>query len=535
MAIGRKSGLSTNSEDESGRDSRLMLLLLAFALVLVAVYASWMTGMGGLVRAWIVGLFESPLPLAGAAAAILVLGGAVVMLRRRRRQAKAKAKPAKPVEAPVNRVSRDEFVRTLGTQVEAHEKSGRQLAVHLIDIDRFRKVNEILGEAEGDAFLRLVTERLLVLVNQPDRLARVGDDEFAVIQPEVGGVRHAEIYARRIQETLKDACAQVPRHARPGASIGIAVYPDHGDDTGEAYHCAALALHAAKTAGGGDFAIYQRELEMEITARLEMEKAVSDGLHQGWYELHYQPQYDLVTRRLTGFEALVRMSHPDLGSLAPASFLPVAEESGLIQPLGEWIARDALTTAADWPEHIALSVNVAAEQLLHGDFAGSIVNMLSQTGVDGARLRLEISESLLLAQSSAVEEQLQRLRSRGIAIVLDDFGLDRSRLQSLARTACDAVKIDRTLVERLGEEPEAENVVRSLIATARAFDLEVVAEGIERPEQARFLLSHDCRNVQGFLFGRPVPASDLGAIIAKDMRKGSEEEARAPAKPRTAA
>jgi EAL domain-containing protein (putative c-di-GMP-specific phosphodiesterase class I) len=368
----------------------------------------------------------------------------------------------------------------------------------------------------------LLTERFLLLVNHPERLARIGDDEFVIVQPEVGGSRHAEIFARRIQESIKDVCAQVPRHARPGASIGIAVAPDHGNDAAKLVHSASLALHAAKEAGGDTFRVYSREMEMVVEARLQMEKAISDGLQQGWFDLHFQPQYDLSTRRLTGFEALVRMSHPELGELLPATFVPVADESGLIQPLGDWIIREAFATAAEWPQHLTLSINVSLAQFRHGDIANTVINALAKSGFAGSRLRVEITEAALLAQSDAINEQLRRLRTRGAKIVLDDFGVDNSRLKLLSRSALDAVKLDRTLVERVAEEPETAALVRSLIGTAQCFDLDILAEGIERAEQAHFLMSNDIQKVQGFLFGRPARKRDLAAIIAKDLRNAME-------------
>jgi diguanylate cyclase (GGDEF)-like protein len=523
-------------QDESRRDFRLKLILLAVALVLVAGYAASVTRMGDLIAEQIDGILAGGIPttaVAGIAAAVAVIALAIFLGRRLR--GRARGKPAEAVDAIAGISGRREFLKTLAGHVEGHAKSGRQFAIHVIDIDRFRSVNDFLGEAEGDSFLRMVAERLLVLVNHADRLARIGDDEFVVVQPEAGGARHAEIYARRIQETVKDACAQIPRHARPGASIGIAVYPEHGADAAKLMHSASLALHAAKKAGGEGFLVYSREMDMAVEARLEMEKAISDGLHQGWFELHFQPQYDLLSRRLTGFEALVRMNHPQLGALLPDAFLPVAEESGLIQPLGDWIIREALSTASEWPAHLVLSLNISLAQFRNGDIAGSIINMQSKSGVDAARLRVEISEAVLSEKTKTIAEQLRRLKSRGVTIVLDDFGIKTSRLKALSRLACDAVKLDRSLIQQVGEEPEAENLVRSLIGAARSFDLDVQAEGIERAEQAHFLMSNDCQNVQGFLFGRPAQARDIAAIIAKDMRKAAEGERQAPDSSRSAA
>ena len=511
--------------DGSGRDSRLKLLLLSLAFLLVAGYAVSLTDMERLVSSQLTalaGAASSSVWPAGLAVAGLVLAAAFLVARRRRfarpRRWPAEAKDALALE------DRSAFLRTLAGYLDSNAKAGRQLAVHLIDIDRFHVLNEVRGEAEGNIFLRMVAERLLVLVNRPDRLARIGDDEFAIIQPEAGGARHAEIYAKRIQETLKDASAQIPRHARPGASIGAAVSPEHGADAGKLVHNASLALRAAKRAGGDTIRLFGREMEIALDARRQMEKAISDGLHHGWFELYYQPQYDLGSRRLTGFEALVRMNHPELGIQLPEVFLPVAEESGLMQPLGEWIIRDALATAAKWPAHLTLSLNLSLVQFRQGDIAAAILNAQATSEFEVSRLKVEIPEAVLLEDGKPVQEQLRRLKSRGVGIVLDDFGLNHSILRALSRTRCDAAKIDRTLVDAVVEDPETEKLVRSLIATARAFGLAISAEGVERPEQVHFLMSNACGNVQGFLLGRPAPAAEIGATIARDVRKAVGRE-----------
>lgn len=515
------------AEEESGRDFRLKLALLATALVLVAGYATAITDVSGMVRRQFAALSMSDLPvypMIGIVVAAL-LAGVAVLLSRRHKSANGRNGSAGEAGNALDQLAgRNGFLGSVNEQVEVHAKSGRQFAVHLFDIDRFRLVNEVLGEVEGDAFLRMVAERLLVLVGNAGRLARLGDDEFAVIQPEAGGARHAEIFAGRIQDTLKDLCAQLPRRVRPGASIGIAVFPDHGADAARLLHNAALALNRAKGAGGGGCRVYTRDMEMALDADLQMEKAISDGLQQGRFELHFQPQYDLTTRRLVGFEALVRMNHPERGQLLPASFLPTAEASALIQPLGDWAIRDALSFASTWPSHLTLSINISPAQFRLGDVAATVASALAKADYPGERLQLEISEATMLSAPEAIDNQFRELKKRGVAIVIDDFGLGSSRLQALARMRCDAVKLDRTLTKSLGQDAEAEQFIRSLTGTARSFGLEVRAGGIESVEQVQFLMSNGCEKVQGYLFGRPAPAPDIAAIIAKDMRKSPEAE-----------
>jgi diguanylate cyclase (GGDEF)-like protein len=508
----------------SGRESRMRTILLAATLVLVAFYAAVLTDFGARIGGAFDGLGALAIPLAAIGA--FALATLVALRLARRKTAPAQVAPVLDMRDALAAIqSREQLMKALAGLLDGHATAGRQLALHLIDVDGFHKINALLGEAEGDAFLRSVAERLRALVGQPERLARVGDDEFAIIQPETGGARHAEIYVKRIQDTLKDACAQVPRHVRPAASIGVAVAPEHGDTAGKLFHNASLALGAAKSAGGGSFRVFSRDMEMAVEARLRMEKAIGEGLNRSWFELHYQPQYDLRTARLSGFEALVRMNHPERGQLLPGEFLPTAEETGLIQPLGEWIVREAATAAAQWPEHLTLSLNISCGQFRHGDVATAIAGAKSQAGLPASRLCVEISEKTLLAKAEPIAEQLQRLKARGVTIVLDDFGVDSSNLQALARSPCDAVKLDLSLVRRIGEDPTTENIVRGLIGAARSFDLAVLAEGVESADQAHFLMANGCHNVQGFLFGRPVPATEVAAIVARDMRKAFAGEA----------
>jgi diguanylate cyclase (GGDEF)-like protein len=465
---------------------------------------------------------DAALLLMGGIGSVVAFGGLAYLFLRGRPRTKQMKQAAEIVQKAAV-AGRAELLEVLERELEANARYGRQLALHLIDIDRFRVVNQLRGEGEGDDFLRHVAERLGPLATRPERLARIGDDEFVIIQTEAGGPRHAEILARRILETLRDACAQVPRHARPGASIGIALAPDHGSDATKLLHNAALALTAAKDAGGDTFRMHSREMQLALEARLQMEKAISDGLQQRWFEVHFQPQYDLSTRRLTGFEALARLNHPELGEISPALFMPVADNSGLVQPLGEWIVRDALATAAEWPEHLTLSLNVSLAQLRDGEIANAILAALDKSNIAGERLSIELPEAALLAHAGAVYDQLARLRTRSIALVLDDFGIGASDLKLILDQGITAVKLDRTLVARIGEGHESERLLHGLIGTARSFKLDILSEGVERPEQVHFLVSHHCLKVQGFLFGRPARKRDLAAVIAKDLRNSTQE------------
>jgi diguanylate cyclase (GGDEF)-like protein len=515
----RRNSRQLGSEEAPERESRLRTILLAVTIVLVVGYGLALTHVSADAGV-LLDLASSPLAtIAAAILTLAALAGLLMMALRRDRAREPDGADAEP--APAALQGRAELLETLGHMLAQHSAAGRQLSLHLIDFDRFSELNAVLGEAEGDAFLGAVTERLLVLVDQTECLGRIGDDEFAVIQPETGGARHAEIYAKRIEDTLKDACAQVPRHSRPAPSIGVAVAPEHGETASRLLHNASLALRSAKRKGGGGFRVFTRELEMGVEARLQMERAISDGLLQGWFELRFQPQYDLQSRRLSGFEAIVRMKHPQRGELLQGEFLPAAEDSGLIQPLGEWLVREAMIAAAEWPSHLTLTVGVSPALFRHGDAAATILGAAAQAGFDPSRLVIGIPETAIFGLSESLADQLQRLKGREAAILIDHFGADGSNLRSLSLLRCDAVRLDDALMREIGENAAGEDLLRGLIGTARSFGLAVMAEGVEGVAQAHFLMANGCHLVQGFLFGRPGSAAEVAAIIAKDFRKAT--------------
>jgi diguanylate cyclase (GGDEF)-like protein len=524
--------VQTLEEDSGGEPWTLALrpavcvILLALAVLTIG-FGVWPSGPAS----DLLDFRMTSLGFSGLALATGLIGLVVVLSRPRQRTAKAGLLPYH--EASPAPGGRERFLTNLAQRITSHSEAGPRLALHLIDIDRFRRLNALLGEAAGDAFLQDVTEKLRLIVENAEDLARIGDDEFALIQVGADGARHTEIFARRIRNALDDACAEVPTHARPGASIGAALFPEHAGDPVQLLQCASAGLELAKRNGGGQFRLYSTETAAAADERLDMEQAIREGLKQEWFDLLFQPQYDLHTRRLVGFEAMARLNHPERGELLPDDFIPVAEEIGLIQPLGAWIIAEALAAAADWPVHLTLSINVSAAQFHEGDVAETIVQALAKSCFEGTRLHVEISEGLLWQASESVRQQLRRLRRRGVRLVLDDFGIESSQLQALVRSTCDAVKLDRSFVGRVGTEPEANAVVRGLIKRAEAFDLPVLAEGVERAEQAHFLMSHSCHKVQGFLFGEPTHSRDLAALVAKDLRNGLAQRELEAASPDT--
>ncbi|MDH3195119.1 MAG: GGDEF domain-containing phosphodiesterase, partial [Hyphomicrobiales bacterium] len=353
---------------------------------------------------------------------------------------------------------------------------------------------------------------------------------FAVVQPEVSGAKHAEIYAERICSALTGTYDINGYEVVSTASVGVAVAPQHGTSAAQLLRSADVALHQVKLSGSNAIGIYTSDLDDLLKRRLTLQADLRKAFENEWFSLHYQPQYNLKTRRLTGFEALLRMEHPDRGFISPAEFIPVAEEIGLIVPLGEWILYEACRTAVKWPNDITLSVNLSPAQFRRGDMPQIVENVLRQTQLASRRLGIEITEGLLMESSQSVLHQLQEIRELGVALALDDFGTGYSSLSYLWQFAFDTIKIDRSFVNALGSGTNVESLLQSIISIGQSLDLRVVAEGVENAEQAHFLMANSCRHVQGFLFGRPVPEDSVMAIIEKDTRN-AENMLAEPARP----
>jgi len=426
--------------------------------------------------------------------------------------------------------NRTRFLENLTAALEDHASEGRQLALHFVDLDRFKEINDAFGHAEGDAYLRDIAERLNEIVDRPEYLGRLGGDEFAVVQPEVSGAKHAEIYAERICSALTGTYDINGYEVVSTASVGVAVAPQHGTSAAQLLRSADVALHQVKLSGSNAIGIYTSDLDDLLKRRLTLQADLRKAFENEWFSLHYQPQYNLKTRRLTGFEALLRMEHPDRGFISPAEFIPVAEEIGLIVPLGEWILYEACRTAVKWPNDITLSVNLSPAQFRRGDMPQIVENVLRQTQLASRRLGIEITEGLLMESSQSVLHQLQEIRELGVALALDDFGTGYSSLSYLWQFAFDTIKIDRSFVNALGSGTNVESLLQSIISIGQSLDLRVVAEGVENAEQAHFLMANSCRHVQGFLFGRPVPEDSVMAIIEKDTRN-AENMLAEPARP----
>jgi diguanylate cyclase (GGDEF)-like protein len=414
-------------------------------------------------------------------------------------------------------------------QAVAGAKRGEMVAMHVFDLDRFKCVNDTLGHLAGDKLLKCVGERLRALVRDTDSVARIGGDEFAIVQSALKGPADASIMAERVIETISAPYDIDGHQAVVGASIGIAVGPVDGDSSEQLMRNADLALYRAKSDGRGTYRFFEAAMDAQMKARRAMEADLQKGLAAGEFELHYQPLVDLRSNEITGCEALLRWFHPQKGLVSPGEFVPLAEENGFIVALGEWVIRQACLTAAGWPEPLKVSVNLSPAQFRNSHMASVIVSALGAAGLAPDRLELEITETVLLANSEANLTTLNQLRTLGVRIALDDFGSGYSSLAYLQKFPFDRIKIDRCFVRDIGASTSSRNIVRAMAAMANGLGMATTAEGVETEEQRAAVLSEGCSEMQGYLFSRALPAAAVERLFPK------RAHAAASGKPATAA
>jgi diguanylate cyclase (GGDEF)-like protein len=398
------------------------------------------------------------------------------------------------------------------------------IAVHFLDLDRFKRINDSLGHDGGDSLLKTVAERLRAVVRMEDVVARLGGDEFVVLQTGVAGKVEAENFARRIISAVTAPMKLKDKPFVATVSIGVALAPADGTDAARLLKSADLALYKAKAGGRNCIRFFAPEMDAELQARFELERAVRDAVLHDRFELHYQPLFEMSERRLIGFEALIRLPIEDGTMIPPLVFIPVAEELGLINKIGAWVLREACRTAATWPEYLTVAVNLSPAQFLAGSISEIVAAALKETGLPAHRLELEITETLLLGNSEAIMAELKTLKATGVAIVMDDFGTGYSSLSYLWRFPFDKIKIDRSFMQGFeGSSRDAKTVVKTIIALGRELNMRVTVEGVETATQAAFLDKADGDQAQGYFFGRPVPAAEVGAQVLADFQKRSAE------------
>jgi diguanylate cyclase (GGDEF)-like protein len=406
------------------------------------------------------------------------------------------------------------------------------IAVHFLDLDRFKRVNDSLGHDGGDSLLKTVAERLRAVIRVEDVVARLGGDEFVLLQTGVAGKVQAEDFARRIISAVTAPMTLKDRPFVATVSVGVALAPADGTNPERLLKSADLALYKAKADGRNCIRFFAAEMDTELQARFELERVIRDAVLHDRFELYYQPLFEISERRLIGFEALIRLPAEDGILIPPLAFIPVAEDLQLIDKIGAWVLREACRTAATWPEHLTVAVNLSPAQFLTGSVSSIVAGALQEAGLAAHRLELEITETLLLGNSEAILAELQVLKAMGVAIVMDDFGTGYSSLSYLWRFPFDKIKIDRSFMQGFeGSSRDAKTVVKTIIALGRELNMRVTVEGVETATQAAFLDKADGDQAQGFFFGRPVPASEVSANILADFQKTHSSPSSATAPP----
>ena len=410
----------------------------------------------------------------------------------------------------------------LGVAIAQAARTLRPVWVVFLDLDRFKIINDSLTHKAGDELLQQVGERLRGATRDTDTVARQGGDEFVLVLPETGDGRLTDSIVERLLQTLARPFTLNGQELFVTCSAGVAVYPGDGTDPAELIEHADIAMYRAKDSGRNTFQFYTREMNERAVERLKLENALRAALENNQFVVHYQPQFCLHTGRVVGCEALVRWQHPVRGLLAPGHFIGVAEEMGLIVPLGEWVLRAACQQARLWNRDLRAGLNVAvnlsARQFAHPDLVGTVRRIITDSGLTPRELELELTESLLMDDIEHGSRLLADLRGLGVRLAIDDFGTGYSSLAYLKRLPVDVLKVDRSFVADVAKGAEDAAIVASIIALAHNLGLEVIAEGVETTEQLHFLRTRDCDRVQGYLLGRPMPADEFARLLVKDAR-----------------
>jgi diguanylate cyclase (GGDEF)-like protein/PAS domain S-box-containing protein len=428
-----------------------------------------------------------------------------------RKQAEARIQHMAHYDALTDLPNRAAFVEHLSRSIDAARLAQESFAVLSVDLDGFKEVNDVFGHAVGDDVLRELSQQLRALAGEA-YLARLGGDEFTLITPIGDHPALAEILAGRLHAAVATELERNGQHLRVGISIGIAIFPTDGMDATTLLNNADAALYRAKAAGRGKTRFFEIEMDNRLRERRAIQHELSSAIARNELRLHYQPLAK-IDGEVIGFEALIRWHHPQRGMVSPATFIPVAEESGLIMQIGEWVLREACREAASWSRPLQIAVNLSPIQFRHGDLAGLVHSLLLETGLAPTRLELEITEGVLVDDFGRGVSILRRLKTLGVRIAMDDFGTGYSSMSYLQSFPFDKIKIDRSFISNVTSNLQSAAIVRAVIGLAHGLNLPVLAEGVETKQQLDFLAAESCDDVQGYLMGRPLPIVEYSDLI----------------------
>jgi diguanylate cyclase (GGDEF)-like protein len=395
----------------------------------------------------------------------------------------------------------------------AHARRGSRVAVLYLDLDHFKSINDTLGHGIGDELLKAVASRLRTCLRETDTIARLGGDEFAIIQGEVGSPSDVATLASRIRDALNVPYGLDGHQVPADVSIGISLAPDDTLDPEQLLKNADMALYRSKADGRGTFRFFEPQMDERVRARRTLELDLRNAIANREFELYYQPVVNLERHQISACETLLRWHHPTRGMVPPAEFIPVAEETGLINQIGEWVLRQACLEAMSWPDDIAVAVNLSPVQFKNQNLALLVASALADSGLPARRLELEITEAVLLLNNEPTLATLHQLRDLGVRIAMDDFGTGYSSLSYLRSFPFDKIKIDRSFINDIADKDESGAIVQAVTALATRLKMATTAEGVETQEQLQIIQLLGCTEMQGYLYSRPVPADGLIRLL----------------------